>query len=265
MTYLLQTPPARLAYRSLFWPFCRTWYQGLQVQTWWGSICAPFQFITNQGRYKSQWTHFMGGGWYLGAVGVVRGWGGTSAWLTPSATLWDILCFIRACCFSPWSEDDVYSHCSHLNVRVVESCWRKAVTAVFSAAFDCWEGAPFETSTTTSSAIFSFCASLLLCSLRIWLGDFFFFLTQELAANSLLSNLNVSLPMERVKVNFWLADTTAWQKARHLSTVPSILGPASSHSWHFGFIFWSCDLVDILYMWTSFHFPTLWFQLALVG
>ena len=34
-------------------------YQELQVQTWRGSILAPFQFITNKGRYKSQWLHFI--------------------------------------------------------------------------------------------------------------------------------------------------------------------------------------------------------------
>ena len=37
------------------------------MQIIWGSIRAPFQFFTTHWRYKSQWSHFMGGGWYLGA------------------------------------------------------------------------------------------------------------------------------------------------------------------------------------------------------
>ena len=148
----------------------------------------------------------------------------------------NVLCFIRTCCFNPFSEVDVYSHCSHLN----ES------TAVFSAALGVW-GAETAGSLTTSSVILDFLASLLLSSLRIWLGDFLFkLLPQELATSSLLSNLKVSFPMERVKLNFWLEETSAWQKARHLSIVASIWRFASSHCQHFLFIFWSWNIVAII-------------------
>ena len=122
---------------------------------------------------------------------------GFSVESSASSTTCNVLCFIRTCCFNPFSEVDVYSHCSQLNARTVEFCFG---TAVFSTALG-FLGADTAGSLTTSSAILDFLASLLLSSLRIWLGDFFFkVLPQELATSSLLSNLKVSFPMERVKV-----------------------------------------------------------------
>ena len=159
---------------------------------------------------------------------------GFSVESSASSTTCNVLCFIRTCCFNPFSEVDVYSHCSQLNARTVEFCFG---TAVFSAALGGFE-AVTAGSLTTSSVILDFLASLLLSSLRIWLGDFFFkVLPQELATSSLLSNLKVSFPMERLKVNFWLEETSAWQKARHLSIVASIWRFVSSHCQHFLFIF----------------------------
>ena len=154
---------------------------------------------------------------------------GFSVESSASSTTCNVLCFIRTCCFNPFSEVDVYSHCSQLNARTVEFCFGTALGVL---------GADTAGSLTTSSAILDFLASLLLSSLRIWLGDFFFkVLPQELATSSLLSNLKVSFPMERVKVNFWLEETSAWQKARHLSIVASIWRFVSSHCQHFLFIF----------------------------
>ena len=55
---------------------------------------------------------------------------GDSVESSASSTTCDIFSFIRMC-FNPFSEVDVYSHCSHLNARTVEFCFG---TAVFSAA-----------------------------------------------------------------------------------------------------------------------------------
>jgi hypothetical protein len=46
-------------------------------------------------------------------------------------------------------------------------------------------------------------SSLRFASLLSWLGDFFFFICQELVASSLLVKLKLSFPMLRLRENFW--------------------------------------------------------------